>query len=54
MSSVLITGASGFIGRALAASMAGAHDVICMSRQDPGLDLEWIRGESGTFEDLRQ
>ncbi len=54
MSSVLITGASGFIGRALAASMAGAHDVICMSRQDPGLDLEWVRGESGTFEDLRQ
>ncbi|MBT3344937.1 MAG: NAD(P)-dependent oxidoreductase [Gemmatimonadetes bacterium] len=54
MSSVLITGASGFIGQALAASMAQAHDVLCMSRKDPGLDLEWIGGDFGSFEDLRQ
>ena len=53
MSNILITGASGFIGNALAASMAATHNVICMSRRDPGLGLEWIRGEFGTFEDLR-
>ena len=54
MNAVLITGASGFIGRALAAAMAASHDVICMSRKNPGLDLPWIRGEFGSFEDLRQ
>ena len=49
---MLITGASGFIGKALAASMAETHDVVCMSRRDPGLDLRWVRGEFGSFEDL--
>ena len=54
MSTVLITGASGFIGQALAASMAEKHKVICMSRKNPGLDLPWVRGEFGAFEDLRK
>ena len=54
MSTVLITGASGFIGQALAASMAKNHDVICMSRKSPGLDLPWVRGDFSAFEDLRQ
>lgn len=54
MSTVLITGASGFIGKALAQSMAGRHQVICLSRRNPGLDLPWIRGEFGDFEDLRR
>ena len=54
MSTVLITGASGFIGKALAQSMAGRHQVICLSRKNPGLDLPWIRGDFGDFEDLRQ
>ncbi len=30
---VLITGTSGFIGRALAADMAADHEVVCLSRQ---------------------
>ena len=30
---VLITGTSGFIGRALAANMAADHEVVCLSRQ---------------------
>ena len=30
---VLITGTSGFIGRALAADMAAEHEVVCLSRQ---------------------
>ncbi len=54
MSTVLITGASGFIGQALATSMAKNHEVLCMSRRDPGVDLPWIRGDFGAFEDLRQ
>lgn len=54
MSTVLITGASGFIGRALAPAIAAHHQVLCMSRRDPGLDLPWIRGDFGAFEDLRQ
>ena len=54
MSTVLITGASGFIGRALAASMSSHHDVVCMSRKDPGLGLPFIEGEFSSFEDLRQ
>lgn len=33
MSKILITGTSGFIGRALAESLAPKHDVICLSRQ---------------------
>ena len=54
MSTVLITGASGFIGRGLATSMAKDHKVICMSRKNPQLDLAWVKGEFGSFEDLRQ
>jgi len=54
MSTILVTGASGFIGRALAASLAERHEVICMSRTDPRLGLPWVRGFFGAFEDLRQ
>ena len=54
MSTVLITGASGFIGSALARSMAQEHKVICISRRNPGLDLPWVRGAFSAFEDLRQ
>jgi len=54
MSTILITGASGFIGKALASSLADKHDVICMSRKNPGLGLPYIRGEFSAFEDLRQ
>lgn len=54
MSSILITGASGFIGKALAESMSARHDVVCMSRSRPEVDLPWIRGSFWAFEDLRQ
>jgi nucleoside-diphosphate-sugar epimerase len=54
MSTILVTGASGFIGQALSTALAEKHDVICMSRKSPGLDLPWLRGEFGSFEDLRQ
>ena len=36
MSAVLITGASGFIGRALAASMARDPEVVCKEGRDRG------------------
>lgn len=54
MNTVLVTGASGFIGRAVAASLAERHGVICLSRRNPGLDLPWMRGAFSAFEDLRQ
>ncbi len=54
MSTILITGASGFIGRAQAVAMSRNHTVLCMSRKRPAVDLPWIRGEFGSFEDLRQ
>ena len=54
MSTVLITGASGFIGRALANAMSVQHDVLCMSRRNPDLDLPWIQGDFGSCEDLRR
>lgn len=54
MSTILVTGASGFIGKALAASLAAKHDVVCMSRSNPGLDLPTVRGNFDAFEDLRQ
>ncbi|MBN2307927.1 MAG: NAD(P)-dependent oxidoreductase [Candidatus Hydrogenedentes bacterium] len=54
MSSILVTGASGFIGRALSKSLSGAHDVVCMSRRDPDLGLDYVKGEFSSFEDLRR
>jgi nucleoside-diphosphate-sugar epimerase len=53
MSTILITGASGFIGQALAQSLAQNHQVICMSRRNPRLELPWVRGSFDAFEDLR-
>ena len=42
---VLITGASGFIGRALAENMAVEHEVVGLSRQPTAVDgVEKIAG----------
>jgi UDP-glucose 4-epimerase len=55
MSTVLITGASGFIGRALARSMATNHAVICISRHMPrDVDAVFVRGKFHAFEDLKK
>ena len=51
---ILVTGASGFIGNALSQSLSERYEVICMSRTNPQLDLRWIQGNFGSFEDLRQ
>jgi nucleoside-diphosphate-sugar epimerase len=54
MSTILVTGASGFIGRVLAASLTSQHEVIALSRKNPEVErVAWVRGEFGTFEDLR-
>ena len=53
--SVLITGSSGFIGRALAEDMAAEHEVVCLSRQPT--EVAGVTALSGDFsraEDLQQ
>jgi len=54
----LITGASGFIGMALAHQLAALEEtfgpVICLSRHRPDKTLPFIKGEFHSFEDLRQ
>jgi len=54
MSTVLVTGASGFIGSALAGSLQDRHTVLRMGRNPPSGDPTWVRGDFGSFEDLRQ
>lgn len=54
MGGILVTGASGFIGKSLSRRLAENHQVICMSRKDPGLNLPWIKGNFASFEDLVQ
>ena len=51
---VLITGASGFVGRALAPALSTDHEVVRMSRHVPRGEPGWVRGDFGLFEDLRQ
>jgi len=34
--------------------MTPNHNVICLSRRSPGSELTWVRGDFGSFEDLRQ
>ncbi len=58
VSTILVTGVSGFIGRNLVASLVGRgeHKVIGMSRHRPDLEAKFvfIEGEFQSFEDLRK
>lgn len=46
MSAILLTGASGFVGRALAASLAPRHEVLALGRKDPEVKgVAWVRGD---------
>jgi nucleoside-diphosphate-sugar epimerase len=54
MKTILITGVSGLIGRALAESLSKTHHVIGLGRKAPELDgITFVHGEFGSFEDLR-
>ncbi len=54
MGHVLITGASGLIGSALAKRLALRRDVLCMSRRPVQVEAPCVRGDFARFEDLRQ
>jgi nucleoside-diphosphate-sugar epimerase len=54
VSRILVTGVSGFIGKALASALAERHDVVCMSRSALELGLPFVQGDFASFEDLRQ
>jgi UDP-glucose 4-epimerase len=49
----LITGASGFIGTALAHQLSTERQVVCLSRKKPQGDMAFVQGEFHSFEDLR-
>ena len=55
MSGILITGTSGFIGRALAESMTRDHEVFCISRQRTEVEgVTAIQGDFTSLDDLRK
>ncbi len=54
MSTILVTGASGFIGKALCAAMTEKHHVVALSRKDPRIGVPFVRGDFAQFEDLRK
>lgn len=54
MSTILITGASGLLGKALATSLSPRHRVLCLSRKAPGLKLPYFQGDFAKPEDLKQ
>jgi len=51
---ILITGASGFLGSHLIERLAKQHDVLGMSRNKPNSDVPFVKGTFDSFEDLRQ
>jgi nucleoside-diphosphate-sugar epimerase len=51
---ILITGASGFVGSRLAERLSKQYDVLCMSRSKPKSDVSYVKGTFDSFEDLRQ
>ncbi len=49
---VLITGASGFIGKQLVNRLAGEHHIICLSRRTFVADVTFVQGSFDSVEDL--
>lgn len=51
---ILITGASGFVGRKLTESLMGVKNVIGLSRTQPNLEVPYVKADFHSFEDLRK
>ncbi|MBN1676066.1 MAG: NAD(P)-dependent oxidoreductase [Kiritimatiellae bacterium] len=54
---VLITGASGRLGRYVVRELAGRHELVLTSRRRPAEDLEayrWVAGDLHVYEDCRR
>ncbi|MEE2873554.1 MAG: NAD(P)-dependent oxidoreductase, partial [Candidatus Latescibacterota bacterium] len=52
---VLITGTSGFIGRALAKDMSAEHEIVCLSRQPTEVaGVTSLGGDFSRAEDLQR
>ncbi|MGH8065687.1 MAG: NAD-dependent epimerase/dehydratase family protein [Candidatus Entotheonellia bacterium] len=54
MSTILVTGASGLIGRALAVHLSEKHQVICLDQRQPALHLPNVTARIESREDLQQ
>jgi len=54
MQHVLVTGVTGFIGRALVTSLSESHHVMGISRNPAEDTVMCVHGEFGSFEDLHQ
>ena len=49
---ILVTGASGFIGRALSTALAQSHEVVALTRGRADLGVPTVRGDFQEYEDL--
>ena len=55
MTCVLVTGASGFIGKALLESLKDNYELIGLSRHDPAVDaVTFVQGDFASHSDLEQ
>ena len=54
MSTTIVTGASGLIGKAMCESLAAKQEVVGLSRSKPEADFPFRQGDFTNSDDLRQ